>query len=80
MPTYSRPEPTTKPPKLPIINKRIEIDQVNFRSGSRCEYCQQSQPDDWNGGACAYCGAPMEGSHYRVVAKGITVEHGRTVQ
>ena len=48
---HERPEPTTNPPILPRINRQ---------TSARCQYCQQEQPKQWDGGACHYCGAPVE--------------------
>lgn len=79
--SHQRPDPTTEPPKLPVvkttqefddaqkelpaitIKHKYEIERIRLKNALLCEHCGQSQPGDWEGGACFYCGAPVSDQH-----------------
>lgn len=35
-------------------------DEMTVKLEATCPWCHQTQPNDWDGGACSYCGGPME--------------------
>ena len=42
-----------------VISDEWHQDIWPERYSLKCDYCQQIQPGDWDGGPCRYCGAPL---------------------